>query len=508
MQIDISSRIISMLRGFRASTIYPDQLRYDALGCSGNPVIRTPHIDRLASEGVGFSEAYTSYPLCCPFRASVLTGKYAQGHGMVQNHFPLRGDQIFLASCLRDAGYRTGYVGKWHLEGGPKPGFVPPERRFGFEHFVGFNRGHDYLSSVYYDDDGQAYHSRRYEPDFQTDQLLEFIERAAHADDGRPFFGFVGYGPPHFPMDMPPYLRNIYRPDEILLPPGVPDPVLQRKTQRIRNEIYCGGDPRSPHKSHAAYETKSSGEVETEDEIRQFIAEYYGMVHNIDWNTGRILNLLDGLGIAENTIVVFLSDHGDMFGQHGSFCGIKCQAYRAAMHVPLIVRYPARLEPQATEAMVDVGVDMMPTLLDLCDIPHPAGMHGQSYLPVLDGCASEARDAIMYQVFTQNGGNVGEFAPYAQRGIRTKDWLYVRHKDVRVMLYDVRNDYHEQDNLVDDPSLESLMDGFDTRIADHMEATGDDWDIAAEFPPPDFVTHAEAKAFLENELLPKAITVH
>ena len=98
--------------------IYPDQMRADAMGCSGNKVVKTPNIDRLAQEGVQFTEAYTSYPVCCPFRASVLTGKYAQGHGMVQNHFPLRGDQTFLAEMLGDAGYQTGYIGKWHLEAG------------------------------------------------------------------------------------------------------------------------------------------------------------------------------------------------------------------------------------------------------------------------------------------------------------------------------------------------------------------------------------------------------
>lgn len=487
--------------------IYPDQMRYDAVGCAGNSVIKTPHIDKLASEGVQFSEAYTSYPICCPFRASMLTGKYAQSHGMTQNHFPLRGDQTFLAQCLKDEGYRTGYVGKWHLEGGPKPGFVPPDRRFGFEHFVGFNRGHDYKSSIYFDDEGQAYHSARYEPDYQTDQFLDFINMAATAEDGKPFFGYVSYGPPHFPMDMPDFLRTIYSPDEIPLPPGVPNPELQRAVQKHRNEVWCKGDPRAGHKSHAAHETKPKGEPETEAEIREFIAEYYGMIHNIDWNLGRILNQLDSLQIADNTMVVFLSDHGDMFGQHGSFCGIKCHAQRAAMHVPLIVRYPDRFAAQQTDAMVDVGVDMMPTLLDMCGIAAPDEMQGQSYLSVLDGNATEARDAIMYQVFAQTGGNPGEFAPFAQRGIRTKDWLYVRHKDVRVTLYNEHVDYHEQNNLVNDPAHTELMDRFDARIDAHMQATGDDWDMAADFPPPHFLTHEEAKVYLENELLPNAIHV-
>ena len=487
--------------------VYPDQMRYDAMGCAGNPVIKTPNIDRLSAEGVHFSEAYTSYPICCPFRASVLTGKYAQGHGMVQNHFPLAGGQGFLAEYFRDAGYRTGYIGKWHLEGGPKPGFVPPQRRFGFEHFVGFNRGHDYRSSIYFDDAGQAYHSARYEPDYQTDHLLDFIEQAATAPDGKPFLGYISYGPPHFPMDMPDYLRRIYSPQEVPLPPGVPNPGLQRQVQRHRNQVLCRGDPDAGHKSHAAHESKPRGEPETEAEIREFIAEYYGMIHNIDWNLGRILNCLDALAIADDTVLVFMSDHGDMCGQHGSFCGIKNQAFRAAMQVPLIVRYPARFRPRRSAALVDVGVDMMATLFDLVGIDMPTGRDSQSYLPVLAGQTDEARAAIWYQVFTQTGGNPGEFAPFAERGIRSKDWLYVRRKDHRALLFDQRVDSAEQHNLVDDPSYSALMDQFDAQLAEHMRATGDDWDMAADFPPPDFVTHAEAKEFLENKLLPNAIHV-
>ena len=487
--------------------IYADQMRYDAMGCAGNPVIKTPQIDRLAREGVQFTEAYTSYPICCPFRASVMTGKYAQGHGMVQNHFPLRGDQNFLGELMKQAGYRTGYIGKWHLEGGPKPGFVPPDRRFGWDHFIGFNRGHDYMSSIYYDDEGQAYHSLRYEPDYQTDQLIDFIGDAANAADGKPWIGYVSYGPPHFPMDIPDYLRDVYSPDEIPLPPGVPNMELQRRFQRIRNEVWCGGDPRSGHASHARHDTIPKGEPETEEDIRRFIAEYYGMIHNIDFNVGRILNELDRQGVADNTVVMFFSDHGDMCGQHGHYCGIKNQAYRAAMHVPFIVRYPARFSPKKSGAMIDVGPDMMPTLLEIVGAEIPGDIHGESYLRVLDGETDVARGEIWYQVFTQTGGNPHEFAPFGERGIRTKDWLYMRHKNERVLLFDERADYHEQNNLVDDPAYESLMDDFDARIDAHMKATGDDWDMAADFPPPDWITHAQAKVFLEEELLPSAIEV-
>ena len=489
--------------------IYADQMRYDAMGCAGNPVVRTPNIDRLAGEGVQFTEAYTSYPICCPFRASVMTGKYAQGHGMVQNHFPLRGGQVFLGDLMGKAGYRTGYVGKWHLEGGPKPGFVPPGRRFGWEHFVGFNRGHEYMSSIYYDNEGQAYHSRRYEPDYQTDQIIDFIASAsrAGAGDGKPWIGYVSYGPPHFPMDMPDDVRGLYDPGDVPLPPGVPDMDLQRRFQKRRNEAWCRGEPDAGHQSHARGDTIPIGEPETEADIRRFIAEYYGMVHNIDWNLGRILDELDRQGAADNTMVMFFSDHGDMFGQHGYYCGIKSTAYRASMHVPLVVRHPDRFGPRKTAAMVDVGPDMMPTLLEACGAGIPEGIDGESYLSVLDGRAEEARDAIWYQNFAQTGGNPREFSPYAERGIRTKDWLYMRHRDERIMLHDEREDYHEQNNLVGNPAHSALMDEFDARIDAHMKATGDDWEMAADFPPPDWVTHAEAKEHLEKVLLPSAIEV-
>ncbi|MGB7182731.1 MAG: sulfatase [Burkholderiaceae bacterium] len=488
--------------------IYPDQLRADCVGYAGNSVVKTPNIDRLALEGVQFSNAYVAFPICCPFRASLLTGKHAQNHGMIQNHFPLRGDQTFLAQVLRNAGYHTGYVGKWHLEGGPKPGFVPIDRRFGFESFVGFNRGHEYMKSIYFNDDGVPHYSKRYEPDYQTDQLIEFIETSVAKNDGKPFFGYVSYGPPHFPMNMPEYLRTLYKPEDVPLPPGVPNAQLQQEVQDRRFNEYCGGVKKTRHKSHTAGDTKPAGEVETEAEIRQFIAEYYGMIHNIDNNIGVVLNRLDALGIADDTMVVFLSDHGDMMGQHGYFCGVKAQAYRGAMQVPFVIRYPANFPGGVTvDHLVDVATDTMPTLLEMCGIDIPAEVDGVSYLPLLNGSGRPTRDAVMYQLFKQNDGNVTEFTPYAERGIRTREWLYVRHKNKRVLLFDLKNDYHEMNNLVDDAQYSVLMDEFDARIQTHMDQTGDHWDMAADFPPPDFLTHDEAKVYLEEQLLPSAVIV-
>ena len=489
--------------------IYPDQMRYDCMSPSGNRVVRTPHLQRLADEGAVFDNAFTSYPLCCPFRASMMTGKQAQGHGMYQNHFPLRADQEFLAERLQVQGYRTLYAGKWHLEGGPKPGYVPPDRRFGFEKFAGFNRGHSYMDGLFWRDTDQPYRCTRYEPDFQTDHLLDFIDEARAETPDRPFFGFLSYGPPHHPNDMPEHWRKMYRAEEIELSDAHLGEEAFRRIQARRVEIDCAGDADAALRSRTAHGAKAPLEPETDDEIRTFIAEYYGMISCIDHNVGRILNHLDRHGLAEDTMVVFLSDHGDMLGEHGYPCGYKPQGYRAAMQVPMIVRYPRQVAGgRRIDGLIDVGIDTPVTLLELAGAEPFTEAHGISYRTLLDGTAEETRDAVMYQTFRMDGGAKGEYTPVPERGIRTREWLYVRQPDRRKFLFDQIADPRELYNLAESPGHAVLMDDFDARIAAHMEATGDAWDLHLDFPPPNFLTHGDAERHLKEDLLPRAILVN
>jgi len=262
-------------------------------------------------------------------------------------------------------------------------------------------------------------------------------------------------------------------------------------------------------KSRVAYGAKQAGEPETEEEIRQFIAEYYGMVSNIDHNIGRILNCLDRLGMTQNTMVIFLSDHGDMLGQHGYYCGYKPTAYKSAMQVPFIVRYPEKFAAgKKVDALIDVSVDTMPTLLELCSVDIPEAVQGVSYLPLLDGTKEEVRTSVRYQTFKMVDGVRHEFTPVPERGIRTKEWLYVRQPKRRKMLFDLKNDPDELNNLVDDLAYSSIMDDFDKKIESQMKETGDDWELHLNFPPENFLTHEESKKFLEDELLKNAISVY
>lgn len=485
--------------------IYADQMRYDCMGCSGNPDVKTPYLDRLADEGVMFDNAFVSYPLCTPFRASFLTGKYAHQTGLYSNHFPINPDQLSIAPILKDVGYQTGYIGKWHLFGGPKPGFVPPgPNRMGFDHFVGYNRGHQYMDAVFYRDTDQPYRCKRYEPDFQTDQVIEFMTKARSQGEN-PFFAYVCYGPPHHPMDMPDYLKRMYDPEKITLPSSTPDPDLQRAFIKERVEYDFDGNLDLLEKSKAG--NVKPGECECEADIRRFVAEYYAMISNVDHNVGILLNWLEAQGILDDTIVIFLSDHGDMLGQHGHFCGWKRSAYKSAAHVPFFVRYPKQFGGgKRVGSLVDIAIDTMPTLLEICGAEASQGVAGRSFVPILEG-DQPIRDSVMYQLMKQSEGGRGQAHPKPERGIRTEEWLYVRKADKPIILIDQKNDPDEQINLVGKPEYASIQAELDQRLSTWMDDTGDDFNLAMPWPPKDFIGHKEADELLKSEIHAKAILV-
>ena len=234
---------------------------------------------------------------------------------------------------------------------------------------------------------------------------------------------------------------------------------------------------------------------------------YISPIAKIDRNVGRILDWLDAKGIAENTFVIFFSDHGDMLGQHDYYCGNKRVPYRGSMQVPVIARYPGRFPAgHVSDCMIDLSVDTMPTVLQLCSIPCPEDIHGRSFLPLLQGEMGSTRDSVMYELIRQSRGTEGDVHPTPRRGIRTKDWLYVREPDGPYLLFDLRNDPHEETNLVGDPRHSETMAELDRRVTRNMMDTGDDWDPEHDSPPPDFVTHEDA-AQIHGDLLGRAIVV-
>ena len=267
-------------------------------------------------------------------------------------------------------------------------------------------------------------------------------------------------------MHMPDYYKNLYSPEEIVLPPGTADPEMQKKviTYLTSNNFPLASGSWGEGTDH-------HGSLESEQAVREYMAMYYGMVANVDHNIGRILNWLDKKGIADDTMVIVVSDHGDMAGQHGYYCRTKKTAYSAAAQVPLLIRYPKRFPKNKTvSSLVDASVDTMPTILEALGIDIPDAVHGTSFLPLLEGTSEATREALMYEIIKQTEGE--ERFPIPERGIRTEKFLYVRTEKRPKLLIDLIEDPFELNNLVDRREYAEIIEEFDNKIDKHMKKTG------------------------------------
>lgn len=413
--------------------IMPDQLRAQSVGCYGNPEVRTPHIDRMASEALLFEHAFANTPVCCPARANILTGRYAHKNGMMANDLRLRESEVTIAEVLREAGYRTGFVGKWHLDGGPRmPGFVPPgPRRQGFEFWAANECSHNHFHNQYFRDTPAPLPVRGFEPEGWTDLGIEFLE--ATKKDRRPFFLTIQTGPPHDPYKAPEQYRKLYNPARLTMrpnwrqAPGLPGP----------NEI----------------------------------AEYYGMITAIDDQVGRILAALDKLGLAGDTIVLFSSDHGDMLGSQGM--RLKRKPWEESIRVPCILRYPSRVRPRRIRDFL-THVDFAPTLLGLCGVKPPATMQGTDLSTLVLGGRQAAPDSAFFQIF---GPYDGDGTTQGWRGIRTARYMYARYESKPWVLYDLESDPYELKNLAGEPGAARLREQLDRQLSQWMRRTGDAWSL-------------------------------
>ncbi|WP_435009175.1 sulfatase family protein [Tundrisphaera lichenicola] len=449
--------------------ILPDQWRGMDLGCMGNAEVRTPHLDRLASQGVLFRNTFANTPVCCPARAILLTGKYPHKNGMVANDLRLRESETTLAEILDKAGYRTGFIGKWHLDGGKRqPGFVPPgPRRQGFEYWAASECSHTHFHPTYFLDTDRPITEDRFEPEVWTDRAIEFLGQGGDA----PFFLVVSMGPPHDPYGAPEKFMNLYDPARLTLRPN-----------------WEGNDPGAARKQLAAY---------------------YAAMTAVDEQVGRLMEALEDSGRAKDTIVVFTSDHGDMLGSQGQ--RLKRKPWEESIRVPGIVRYPARIEAGRTLDALLSHVDLAPTLLALSGLPAPAGMQGTDLSWVVLGTTDRGPDSAFFQIFVPFAG---DGTPHPWRGIRTDRWMYARTEAGPWVLYDLEEDPYEQKNLARDPAHANELASLESRLNDWMERTDDAWSNNSMEPVEDkgrlyrfetFTTIAEYLEWAEEhpELAPK-----
>jgi arylsulfatase A-like enzyme len=423
-----------------------DQMRAQALGCIGNTQVKTPNFDRLASQGVLFTNAISSFPVCTPARAMWLTGRYPTTTGVISNDIQLPPEEITSAEVLKDIGYKTGYIGKWHLDGPVRKGFTPPgPRRQGFDNWAAANICHDYFNAFYYTDSPEPIHIDGYQPDHETDLAIQFLED--HRKDR--FFLNLHWGPPHDPYIAPENYIKMYDPEKI---------------QLRENVVHC-----VPENMHPA--------------IRAQIAAYYAAISNIDWNMGRLMQALDDLGLADNTIVMFTSDHGDMLFSLG--VQFKQWPYEESIRVPLIVRYPQRAKSSVKYDSLISTVDIMPTIVSLCGAKIPKGVQGIDFSKTIlgeKGPDPEAALIMCVQPCARYNDRVG-MLPW--RGLRTKCYTYARFCHEDWCLFDNEKDPYQRRSLFttdyDKPEVKKLRDKLNAQLQSRLKQIGDSFN-APVFP--------------------------
>jgi arylsulfatase A-like enzyme len=408
-----------------------DQMRASAMGCTGNDDVHTPTLDRMADEGLLCTRAYTPDPVCTPARASILTGQYPHEHGVHSNNVRIPDTGETMGCLLRDAGYDTGYVGKWHLDGDARPGFVPPgPRRQGFDYWEGFNRGHDHMRGhPRFDEDGNVDWEEGYQPEIQTDLAIDFLE--AERED--PFLMFLSWGPPHLgntmledgssmelPFEAPDEYESMYDAEDLELRENVSD----RLTAQARYDL----------------------------------VRYYAMVTSLDAQLERLLSTLEAQGELENTLVVFTADHGEQMGSQDRY--YKGEPFEESVNVPLLARYPEEIPAgHRTDELLSL-VDLLPTALEFCDADVPERVQGESMAPLFrDEDGASGRE----EVYIEHGG---------WRALRTRDRLLAVDMDGEPQyFFNTEVDPYQQHDISD---LVHDRERYDKRLREAAEAFGDE----------------------------------
>jgi arylsulfatase len=464
--------------------ICTDQQRYDSLGCYDNPLVNTPNIDKLAQGGVQFDRAYCQSPVCTPSRSSFLTGRYPRTTRCRANGQAIPADEKLVSRLLADGGYTCGLAGKLHLSPCHPSVTQAAERRIddGFHQFFwshhpmpewGNNEYTQWLQQK-----GKAYKASPVEgsryvqtgPDSEDHQTTWCAEKAIQfmETNGKythPWFFMVNMFDPHHPFDPPKdYLeRYMSRLEEIPLPNYI-DGELDNKPEYQRND-HVG-----------AYGTKGFLAASDMDEHDHQLlrASYWAMVELIDEQVGRMLESLERTGQLDNTLVIFMSDHGELLGDHGMYLKGP-HFYEESVRVPLIISYPGKIAgDRRTTKLVEL-VDLAPTLLDAADLPAYAGIQGQSLWPYLTGQVEEAslhREDVYCESYDANLKNSVN-AVWATM-VRTDLYKLVSyHGDSIGELYDLTKDPTETRNLWKDSTYIEVKLELMERLCNRMALTVD-----------------------------------
>ncbi len=410
-----------------------DQWRASATGYAGDPNVKTPNLDRLATQSYNFRNAVSTQPVCTAHRAALQTGRFPTSTGMFLNDAHLPDEELCMAEIFKSAGYTTGYIGKWHLDGHGRSAYIPPERRQGWEWWRGNECTHDYNHSAYYENDSSV---KKFWPGYdsyaQTKAAQEYIR--GRQNSSQPFVLMLCYGTPHFPSaSAPADLKALYPPESIQLPANVSENWMAEACKQAQG--------------------------------------YYAHCTAVDRCVGEIMKTLDETGLAENTLLIFTSDHGESLGSHGIKPFKKLAFWNETAGVPFLMRYPAGLGKEGrTLRMPITTTDILPTLLGFAGVPIPPSIEGEDLSPRLRAGRDDAdRTALFMAVHT----NESEAAEY--RALRNGRYTFVRALDGPKYLFDNEKDPLQLTNLLAEPEFAPLRDDLNRRLTAELARIKDDF---------------------------------
>jgi arylsulfatase A-like enzyme len=444
--------------------ICTDQQRYDSLGVNGNTICRTGNIDRLAAEGMNFTHAFTVCSLCSPARASLMTGLYPHRHGVIDNtnardvlQRDLREDAVTFSQLLRNSGYRTGYVGKWHVGKDKTP------LDWGFDDFVPGEGWHEwYPDGVTLEngsDIGLAYAPEKpmaarvplplekYPEYNRTSDAVDLLGKYAEGEN--PFFMRLDFFGPHYPHYLPDPYATMYEASGI--PPW--------PNAKAIPDIAHAGEQWLRHRWPAPDDNWPA--------CAQLIAYYYGHVTFIDHQVGRVLEAVDRLGLAENTLVIFVSDHGDMTGAHG-LLQKGAVSYDELYKIPLVMRWPGKIEAGSTSDEMVRLFDLMPTFLESARAAVPSNLDACSLVPLLGGDPPTDWPNHVFAEYlgTQRGDT-------ALKIVRTRNHKLSVNLTEIDELYDLDSDPGESLNRIHDPTCQEIRHTLSNQLMAWMEQSHD-----------------------------------
>ncbi len=410
--------------------VLTDQWRASAFGFAGDPNVKTPHLDKLAAQSVRFMNAASVCPVCTPYRAALLTGRFPTSTGMFFNDLYLPAEELCMAEIFKAAGYDTAYIGKWHLDGHGRGSYIPAERRQGFDYWKAAECDHDYNHSHYYANDSPE---KLYWPGYDAFAQVADAQRylRGRAATQPPFLLVLALGPPHFPHgSAPPKYQAMYQAERLTLAPNVP--------------------------------------AASAATARKELAGYYAHCSALDACMGDLMATLDETGQAANTLLVFTSDHGEMMGAHAISPRMKQWPYDEAVHVPFLLR-DSRAPARQVSTPINTP-DILPTLLGLAGVDVPKMVEGEDLSGVVTGKNPEMDRAVLIM-------SVSPFIPQLReyRGIRTMRHTYVRDLNGPWLLFDHQNDPWELQNLALDPQAATLRQTLDARLDHELKQIGDEF---------------------------------